>query len=136
MYMDAFGPLRTVLCIYESIRLAFLIKVFSILQPEGTMSFPWLALISPGALFLLMVVFWRIDMSRYALFRPLYLAGKILSILTVVFWFFSAENDMIRQFLLNSAPLFIASGILVFLLLGDMFSALAVMIIFKENKRR
>jgi hypothetical protein len=133
--MEAFRPLRTALCIYESIRLAFLIKVFTILQPEGAMSFPWLALISPGAMFLLMTVFWRLDMPRYALFSPLYLAGKILSALTVLFWFFSAKNDMIRQFLGGSAALFIASGILVFLLLGDMLSALAVMIIFKENKR-
>jgi hypothetical protein len=138
MYMEAFRPLRTALCLYESIRFAFLIKAFTILQPEGAVSFPWLALISPGAMFLLMAVFWRIDMSRYASLRPLYLAGKILSVLTVIFWFCSGkyDMDMMGQFLGSSAVFILSSGILFLLLLGDLLSTLAVMIIFKENQRR
>jgi hypothetical protein len=135
MYMEASKPLRTALCVYESIRLAFLIEVFVILQPEGTMPFPWLALISPGAMFLLMTVFWWID-TRYALFSPLYLAGKIFSAFAVLFWFFLAKNDIIKQFLSSNTALFLTLGIPSFLLLGDTLSALAAMIMFKENERR
>jgi hypothetical protein len=83
-----------------------------------------------------MVVFWRIDMSRYALFHPLYLTGKILSVFTVLFWFFLSKNDMMKQLLGSSVALYITLGILFFLLLGDVLSALTVRIIFKESERR
>jgi hypothetical protein len=135
MYMEASEPLRTALCVYESIRLAFLIEVFVILQPEGAMPFPWLALISPGAMFLLMAVLLR-SVMRYALFRPLYLAGKIFSAFAVLFWFFLAKNDIIKQFLSSNTALFLTLGIPSFLLMGDMLSALAVVIMFRENERR
>jgi hypothetical protein len=134
--MEAFKPLRTALCVYESIRLVFLIEVFVILQPESATPFPWLALISPGAMFLLMAIFWQVDMPRYALFCPLYLAGKIFSAFAVLFWFFWAKNDILNQFLSIGTALFLALGIPFFLLTGDILSALAVMIIFKENERR
>jgi hypothetical protein len=86
-------------------------------------------------MFLLMTVFWRIDM-RYALFRPLYLAGKIFSAFAVLFWFFLAIFDIMKQFLSSNTALFLTLGIPSFLLLGDILSALAVMIMFKENERR
>ena len=136
MYMKAFKPLRAALCVYESIRLAFLIQVLIILQPEGAMPFPWLALISPGALFLLMAVFWLIDMPRYALFRPLYLTGKTMSAVAVLFWLFLGKSGTMKQLLYGVAASFAVPGVLFFMLPGDMLSALAVLIIFKEKKRR
>ena len=134
--VEAFRPLRAALCVYEGIRLVFLIEVFIILQPEGTMSFPWLAVVSPGAMFLLMALFWLIDMPRYASFRPLYLAGKTMSAAAALFWLFLSENDTIKQIFSGAAASFAAPGVLFFMLPGDMLSALAVLILFKDNKRR
>ena len=44
------------MCIYESLRLAFLVGAFLLLQPQGEVSFPWLALVAAGAMFLLMAL--------------------------------------------------------------------------------
>jgi hypothetical protein len=103
-------------------RLAFLVGTFVLLQPEGAITFPWLALIAPGAMFLLMVLFWRLNMSRYRVYGPLYLAGKGLSVITTMFWLFFVRSYMIRELLFYGAALIIAPGIVFFLILGDMLS--------------
>ncbi|MDR0455788.1 MAG: hypothetical protein LBH20_03785 [Treponema sp.] len=120
--MESSRLLRTVLCVYECMRLAFLVGTFVLLQPEGAITFPWLALIAPGAMFLLMVLFWRLNMSRYRVYGPLYLAGKGLSVITTMFWLFFVRSYMIRELLFYGAALIIAPGIVFFLILGDMLS--------------
>jgi hypothetical protein len=84
--------------------------------------FPWLALITPGAMFPLMMLFWRLNISRYRAYGPLYLAGKGLSVITVIFWLFFVKNDMIRGLIFHGTAVFIVPGIVFFLLLGDMLS--------------
>jgi hypothetical protein len=103
-------------------RLIFLIGAFVLLQPEGAITFPWLCLITPGAMFLLMTLFWRLNMARYRAYGPLYMAGKGLSVVTVMFWLFFAEGYMIKELLLYGAALLIAPGIAFFLILGDILS--------------
>jgi len=120
--MTASRPLRTVLCVYECMRLAFLVGAFVLLQPEGAIVFPWLALITPGAMFLLIALFWRLNMARYRVYGPLYLAGKGLSVITVMFWIFFIKSYMIEELLFYGAALFIAPGIVFFLILGDILS--------------
>jgi len=120
--MKASRPLRTALCVYECLRLAFLVGAFMLLQPEGAAPFPWLALITPGALFLLMALFWRLDMFRYRVYGPLYLAGKGFSVITTIFWLFFVESYIIRELLLSGAALFIVPGMVFFLILGDILS--------------
>ncbi|MDR2719099.1 MAG: hypothetical protein LBB89_13675 [Treponema sp.] len=120
--MEASRPLRTALCVYECMRLAFLVGAFMLLQPEGAAPFPWLALITPGAMFLLIALFWRLNMSRYGVYGPLYLAGKGLSVITSMFWLFLLKSYMIREMLFFGAALFIVPGIVFFLILGDMLS--------------
>jgi hypothetical protein len=115
------------------LRLAFLIGVFLLLQPEGAAAFPWLALITPGAMFLLMALFWWLNMSIYRSFRPLYLAGKGLSIITTMFWLFFANNDMISELLFRKTAVFIAPGIFFFLVLGDLASVWLVNTIIKRK---
>jgi hypothetical protein len=117
-------------------RLAFLIGAFLLLQPEGEASFPWLASITPGAMFLLMALFWRLNMSGYRSFGPLFLAGKGLSIITTMFWLFFANNDMIRELLFHHTAVFIAPGIVLFLVLGDGLSVWLVNIITKSTNER
>jgi hypothetical protein len=114
-------------------RLVFLTGVFMLLQPEAETPFPWLALITPGALFFLMALFWLHD-TRYRLYCPLYLAGKGFSVFTFLFWLFFSGNDMIRELLYGNLARYIAPGAVFFLLLGDMLSVWTVIIIMKDNK--
>jgi hypothetical protein len=114
-------------------RLVFLTGVFMILQPEAETPFPWLALITPGALFFLMALFWLHD-PRYRFYCPLYLAGKGFSIVTFLFWIFFSGSDMIRELLFGPLARYIAPGSVFFLLLGDMLSVWTVIIIMKDNK--
>jgi len=122
------------LFVYECMRLVFLMGVFMILQPESDTPFPWLTLITPGALFFLMALFLLQDL-RYCLFCPLYLAGKGFSVITAVFWLFFAGNDMMRELLYGQMALLIAPGIVFFLYLGDMLSAWAVAIVMKTKTK-
>ena len=108
-------PHRIVLLIYEFTRLYLLLAVFIVLRPVGEKPFPWLVLITPGAMFLLMALFWYLDVSRYRLFCPLYLAGKGLSVITAVFWLFFEKTGMIRGLLNDNTALLV-------LILGDLIS--------------
>jgi hypothetical protein len=107
-------------------RLAFLVGAFVLLRPEGDTPFPWLALIAPGAMFLLMALFWRLNMARYRAYCPLYLAGKGLSVITAMFWLFFLKSYMIRELLFYKAALFMALFIVpciaFFLIVGDILS--------------
>jgi len=104
-----------------------------VLQPESKAPFPWLALITPGALFLLMALFWLYD-PRYRFYCPLYLAGKGFSVVTFLFWILFSGNDMIRGLFYSRMAQYIASGMVFFLLLGDILSVWTVIIIMKDNK--
>ena len=134
--MEAFRPLRTALCVYECMRLAFLVGAYRLLQPEGTVAFPWLALITPGAMFPLITLFWRLNMERYRSFGSLYLAGKALSIITTMIWLFWGKSTMIRELFLHGMALFIVSGIAFFLVLGDILSAWLVNTIMRSTSER
>jgi hypothetical protein len=123
--MEMFRPLRAVLCFYEGLRLVFLIGAFVLLQPAGEVDFPWLALITPGAMFFLM--------AALHLHGPLYMAGKGLSVITTVFWLFFAKNYIINELFYNAAAIIIAPGIVFFLLLGDMLSVWLVTKITKDS---
>jgi hypothetical protein len=114
-------------------RLVFLTGVFMVLQPESEAPFPWLALITPGALFFLMALFWLQD-PRYHLYRPLYLAGKSFSVATFLFWIFFSGSDMMREMLYGRLSRYIAPGAVFFLLLGDALSVWTVLIIMRGNK--
>ena len=120
--MGLFHPLRAALCVYECLRLVFVVGAFVLLQPEGEIAFPWLATITPGALFLLMMVFWRLDISRYRVYGPLYLAGKGISVLTTMFWLFHAKSSIMAELFFGGSTVFIVLGIVSFLVLGDLLS--------------
>ena len=115
------------MCVYECMRLVFLTGVFMVLQPEGETPFPWLTLVTPGALFFLMALFWLLDISRYRLFCPLYLAGKGFSVITAILWLLYSGSAMIRGLIYSPLTLIITVGIAFFLYLGDMLSAWAAM---------
>ncbi|MDR0495925.1 MAG: hypothetical protein LBG95_09910 [Treponema sp.] len=131
--MGKYRRLRTVLCVYEGLRLAFLVGAFVLLSPEGAVKFPWLALISPGALFLLMAVFMRLNMSRYRVYGPLYLAGKGFSVITTMFWNFFVKSSMLRELPFFGTAIVAVLGISIFLVLGDILSAWLVTIMMRSD---
>ena len=122
------------LCIYECLRLVFLVGAFILIQPVGVPVFPWLALITPGAMFQLTALFWLLDISRYRVLSPLYLAGKTLSIITTSIWLFYAITDIIKELILGGMALFIVPGIVSFLILGDLLSIRAAIKITKSRQ--
>jgi hypothetical protein len=131
-----FDPLRAVLCFFEGIRFAFLVGSFIRLQPAGELAFPWLALITPGALFLLMALFWLLDVARYRVFCPLFLAGKGLSIITAVVWLFYEKSTIIKELLFDSKASYVVLGIVSFLVLGDLLSTVIAAKIMKVSEGR
>jgi len=131
--MEVFRFPRTILCVYECLRLVFIIGAFTLLQPEGIASFPWLALITPGAMFPLMALFWRLNLARYRSFGPLFLTGKTVSIITTVFWLSFIKSSIIRELFLSDTALLIIPGIIFFLVIGDMLSGWLVVTIMKST---
>jgi hypothetical protein len=103
------------------------------LEPAGNASFPWLAVIAPGTMFLLITLFLRLNMARYRAYAPLYMAGKGLSVITTIFWLFFAKSYIIRDLFLGSAALYTVPGIILFLLLGDIVSLWLVSRIVKSQ---
>jgi len=106
-----------------------------VLQPEAETPFPWLALVTPGALFFLMALFWLQD-ARYSLFCPVYLAGKGFGVVTFALWLFFTGNDIFRGLILGYFTGFLAPGTVFFLLFGDILSVWTVIMIIKGEKAR
>ncbi|MCL2192531.1 MAG: hypothetical protein FWB78_03940 [Treponema sp.] len=129
--METSGPHRGVLCAYELIRLVFLTGAFLQLQIGGSAPLPLLSLITPGALFFLIALFWLLDMPRYRVYGPLYLVGKGLGVMTALLWIFFTDNYIIRELIVGTERFF-ASGIVLLLVPGDMFSAWLVMKIMRK----
>jgi len=128
--MNTIRPVRTALCVFDGLRLGFIIFAFMILQPKGELPFPWLALVTPGAMFFFISLFWQINIARYHLLSPLYLTGKGFSILSTALWLFFMKSDTIRELLFNSLTRVIVPGIAVFLFLGDLITVWLVIRMF------
>ena len=131
--MDFYRFPRTILCGYECLRLAFVTAAFALLQPMGTVAFPWLALITPGALFLLLALFWRLNLARYRSYGALFIAGKALSVTTTIIWLLFIKSFIIRELFINDAAVFLIPGIIFFLLIGDILSIWLVVTIIKST---
>jgi hypothetical protein len=85
--MDVYRPLRGALFFYETVRLAALagFAVASGLPGDGE-AFPYLACMSPNALFFLMALFVWLRPGEYRAYLPLYAAGKIMAVIAFAGW--------------------------------------------------
>ena len=133
--METFRPFRIALVIYEFLRLLFTVGVFLVLQPQGSAAFPWLTLITPGALYLLMAFFWLLDISRYQMFYPLFLTGKGISLCSAAIWLFFAKSDMIKTVFMAGQERYLIPGIAFFLITGDLLSGWITLKIFSGNNK-
>ena len=107
-----------------------------LLRPEGEAAFPWLALITPGAMFLLMALFGWLNLALYRSYGPLYLAGKALSIASTMFWLFFLKSFMIEELFSHGMALLLVPGIVFFLVLGDILSVWLVNTIMRSVGER
>ena len=123
--------MRLGLFIYECVRLFFLVAAFAALRP-GDGLFPWLVYAAPGALFPLMTLFLWLNISRYGVYLPLYAAGKWLSFFSAALWGISFRRNIISAMLAGNAELFIMPGIMGLLLVGDLLSAGAGLLVLKK----
>ncbi|MDR0623407.1 MAG: hypothetical protein LBG10_03160 [Treponema sp.] len=122
--MEIYRPLRAALFLYECIRLAVLIGVFSLLRPGyGAEPFPWLVYAVPNVLFPLMTLFiWR-RFSRYGAYMPLYISAKCIALAAMFGFCLFSRQDVYTALYLRNPGVFMILGSLLFLLFGDLFSA-------------
>jgi len=68
------------LFIVECVRLSFLSEGLGILMSSAEGAFPWHIFAVPNALFVLMALFLWLDVTKYGVYLPLYISGKLLSL--------------------------------------------------------
>ena len=125
LYMGIVRLIKPGLFIYECIRILIL-AIFVFFQPSDPAGFPRLIFAAPGALFPLMALFIWMDVSRYRTYLPLYMAGKCISLFSLVVWAFISRSLFITGEL---------SGVVVaewLLLSGDLFAMAAALLIIKD----
>ena len=119
--MMKYKPLRTALLGYEIIRIAMLSLMFAYCFPlEGATqigNFPYIAYLTPNALFPLMALFFFISLAEYRIFLPLYLAGKTIMLITFYVWSAVYLRPAMNEPLMGLSPEKYANGIV--LLLGS-----------------
>ncbi|MDR0474971.1 MAG: hypothetical protein LBH43_15015 [Treponema sp.] len=88
--MREYKPLRAALLVYDFLRLAALALLFAFFSPlEGALHgrlFPYLVYLTPNALFPLMALFVFIGIREFKNYLPLYLAGKLIMLVTFYVW--------------------------------------------------
>lgn len=89
--------MRLAFFIYDFFRLLFMLELLIAVLPLGNTStaswFPYLVYVVPNALFPLMGFFLLIRPQEYKAYIPLYLAGKIIVIVSIFGWtIFSFKN--------------------------------------------
>jgi hypothetical protein len=115
----AFQPLRWGLLVYEAVRLALLVRVMAEEILGGV--FPALIFGAANALFVLMALFLLVDFYRYSVYASLYVAGKIVTVITLISCGFFWRDRVIQAIILREAVPLV--GNLLSITLGDLVSA-------------
>jgi hypothetical protein len=106
------------------------------LRPDGeTVAFPALVYATPNALFLLMAVFLLIDPERYGQYAPLYLAGKCISLCSILLWFVFSRAGMYTAQLLEVPAVFVILRTLLFMFTGEILSIVCGVMLVKNGNR-
>lgn len=93
-------------------------------------AFPWLILVAPGALFPLMALFVWLDVSRFKAYLPLLMAGKCISIISLVGWSIITRRGTIMEDLYGF--IFYLKFIL---LSGDFFAMAVILAVIKSVQK-
>jgi hypothetical protein len=126
--MEIYRPLRLVFFIYDFVRLIVMTSLLVIvIQPaspyEGGV-FPYVFYAVPNGLFPLMSFFLWINLGAYKPFIALYMAGKIIAVVSVFAWLMFSLPRISVLFLEGGRPSFIVAGTALILSAGDALSVL------------
>jgi hypothetical protein len=113
--------LKPILFAGECIRITALTTMYAVLQPAGSIAFPWIVFTASGALYPLITLFFWLDSERYKSYIMLYFAGKCVNISSLLGWFIITRRGTMNVLLLETGYL---TGII--LLIGDILSILIV----------
>jgi hypothetical protein len=140
--MNVYKPLRIGLFFYEVFRALLLAGLFIFFSPlEGANGgvFPSPAYMTPNALFPLMVLFLWIRPAEFAVYLPLYLAGKVITIIAFYAWSLFSFRPALELPLMGLDRGKVFQGIILLsggfiLSLGDMLSIFGGWMLLKKNK--
>jgi len=122
--MSVCNPLRGFLFIYEFARFMLMIVMFAIPLQQGGV-FPYAVYISPNALFPLMTYFLYIRFELYRSYIALYIAGKIIAVISSILWLIFSFSDLTENFITSimlRQPDIITGVITVLLIATDIVS--------------
>jgi hypothetical protein len=129
--MEISRLLRGGLLVSECVRLLGLVGAFVLFRPDS--AFPWLLYVVPNALFPLIALFLWLDFSRYAVYLPLYLAGKCVGIFSIVGWLIASWPP--AALVQPDGVYSITPDLLAWILLcGDLCSSAAALIVAKKTQ--
>jgi hypothetical protein len=88
--MEIYKPLRTVMFLWDCLRLLALTALFMFFSPlEGARMngiFPYLVYVTPNALYPLMTLFLLVAPDEFKKYLPLYIAGKVIALAAFYAW--------------------------------------------------
>ncbi|MDR0596960.1 MAG: hypothetical protein LBG14_00430 [Treponema sp.] len=124
--MESYRPLRLVFFIYDFARLVVMTGLLvRFAQPESSQGvFPYVFYAVPNSLFPLMSFFLWVNPGAYRPFIALYMAGKILAVVSVLAWLIFSLPGISASFLEAGRLTFIVAGTALLLSAGDALSVL------------
>jgi hypothetical protein len=126
--MGTYRPLRLVFFVYDSIRLAVMTSLLvTFMQPASLHEsglFPYVFYAVPNGLFPLMSFFLCVNLSAYKPFLALYMAGKILAVVSVLAWIIFSLPRVSLVFSGDGHSIFAVVGTALLLSVGDALSVL------------
>jgi hypothetical protein len=126
--MRTYWPLRLVFFIYDFVRLVVMTSLLvAFVQPAASYAgglFPHVFYAVPNGLFPLMSFFLWVKLSAYKPFIALYMAGKILAVVSVLAWIVFSLPRIPAAFSEGGRSTFIVAGTVLLLSAGDVLSVL------------
>jgi hypothetical protein len=135
--MGTYRPLRLVFFIYDFVRLIVMTGLLVLfVQPaalhEGGL-FPYIFYAVPNGLFPLMSLFLWVNLNAYKPFIALYMAGKILAVVSIFAWLMFSLPHVSTLFLEGGRQTFVVAGTALLLSAGDALSVLGGAVLKKQT---
>ena len=126
-------PLGAGLFVYECLRLLLLIVFLLVASFEASVNGTYSVYMSSNALFPLMALFMWLRPEEYRNYSTLYIAGKIITLISFYIWEIISFREFVRGEDLAKNMILLGGGAL--LSLADMLSVWGAWMISKKNRR-
>ena len=131
--MDVYRPLRAGLFIYECLRVFILVLFLFVASIEASVNGTYSVYMSSNALFPLMALFLWLKPEEYANYSLLYIAGKIIALISFYVWEIFSFREFARGGDLAKNIVLLGGGAL--LSLADMLSVWGAWVINRKCRR-